>query len=383
MKDNRYSLHEIIFSGDTEEDRMLREDARVQKILEDVRYQLEGELIMEGWFSDMFAKVKGWFSDLFGFGGDDDDASDDPDQFKPTEKDLKGALSAAGAYGELASLYTKAKGGGYDEANKAAASAWPQIKQAIGEKHSAGGGVTMALVSEFKNLSEIDAFVTLVVNASEAAVDAAFKMNQGFGTRIVKAVENVPMENFLPKEDPKKETKEEGRTYSLTNALFEQDDATKKEDPKAETTPKAKEDPKKKAEPKKPSQEAMEAAKKKRDMMLQKTKETAKDVFGNRAMAEFQCEALAPALAKSISRPILKKMRTVRSTKKDHWSRSDSTREGVSAALDRTVSDLMDEKGINTDEKTEKIGLMIYDAFQTKDPVKYYFGLLTAFKQSE
>ena len=63
---NKYNLHEVIFSGDNEQDKLMREDARVQKILEDVAYRIEGELILEGWFDDMLAKVKGWFSNLFG-----------------------------------------------------------------------------------------------------------------------------------------------------------------------------------------------------------------------------------------------------------------------------------------------------------------------------
>ena len=396
MKGNRYSLHEVIFSGDTDEDRMLREDARVQQILEDVRYQLEGELIMEGWFSDMFSSIKGWFSDLFGFGGDGD-TSDDPDQFKPTEKDLKGALSVGKGYGLLAKAYKSSKKGENPQANKAAKGAWKQVESVISDEWQGGEfgmNVDIAFKDKFSKINELESYVDFVMKIRDMSVNSAFKMNQGFGKRIVKAVKNVPLENFLPKEESKEKTKKEGRRYSLSNALFEQDLGTDKlkidDDLKGDQGPQQQgtgDQGPQQQEKKPPSKEALAAAKKKQEVMISKTEQTAKEVFGNKAMAEFQCDALLATICEAPLEVLERKVSAIRSSKKDHWASTSGSKKAnraqIKSGLDAGMKAILNEKGVNIDESMVKIGMMVYNAYETKDPIKYYMGLLAAFKKSE
>ena len=383
---NKYNLHEVIFSGDSEEDKLMREDARVQKILEDVAYRIEGELILEGWFDDMLAKVKGWFSGLFGFGGDDDES--DPDQFTPTEKDLKGALGGAGQYGKMAGMYAKAKNGNLKATNNLSNKLWPNIQSILDRTYpkgtSEGSDADVRLRRDFRGLSGLNQWVEQIIGMKDKAIGDAAKMNQGFGNRLQAAVKKVPIENFIPKPEPKKEN----RHYSLSDALFEQSLGvdTKLKKPEVLDSKPGKKPADKKAAPAKPTKEQLANAKKMRDEMIAKTNKTAKDVFGNKAMAEFQCEALIAEIAMAIVDPIREKVDAVRSSKKDHWAGSankKSNRVQIDTAVKSSVREILKEKGVNTSDDMKKIGMMIYDAYRTKDPVKYYMGMLSAYKTSK
>ena len=381
---NKYNLHEVIFSGDNEQDKLMREDARVQKILEDVAYRIEGELILEGWFDDMLAKVKGWFSNLFGFGGDDDESEDG--QFTPTEKDLRGALSNAGVYGLLAGMYDTGEFNGADLKQQVADAMWPKVESILDRTYpkgtSEGSDADVRLRKDIGSLKALNSWVEQINGIKDKAMADAEFMNKGFGDLLVEAVNKVPIENFIPKPEPQKEN----RRYSLANALFEQGDDKEKSKTSQGTSKPEKKDAAKKNEPAKPTKEQLAGAKKMRDAMIAKTKKTSTDVFQNKAMAEFQCEALIAEISMSVAQPLREKVDAVRSSKEDHWAGSankKSNRVQIDTAIKGAVRERLKANGVNTNDSMKKIGMMIYDAYQTKDPVKYYMGMLSAYKASK
>lgn len=120
--------------------------------------------------------------------------------------------------------------------------------------------------------------------------------------------------------------------------------------------------------------------------MIAKTKKTSTDVFQNKAMAEFQCEALIAEISMSVAQPLREKVDAVRSSKEDHWAGSankKSNRVQIDTAIKGAVRERLKANGVNTSDSMKKIGMMIYDAYQTKDPVKYYMGMLSAYKASK
>ena len=148
----------------------------------------------------MIHKVKGWFSGLFGFGGDDDGDKSDPDQFTPTEKDLKGALSRAGVYGLLAEFYDTGKFQGKDLSQVLADKLWPKITSILDKVYptgtAEGSDADVRLRNGIGSLKGVTAWVKGVKSIQDRAVEDAEFMNKGFGDMLVKAVNKVPIVEF-------------------------------------------------------------------------------------------------------------------------------------------------------------------------------------------
>jgi len=393
MNNNRYNLHELLFSGDSEEERMLREDARVKRILEDISFKLEGDLLTEGWFSDLFGTVGGWFSSWFGWG--DDDEGTDPNEWSPSKQQLTRALAVGnGPYSKLVKKWQGSKKGGGDAAGTTKA-AWDPVENIANDEFADQqfdntGEARGNMAKQFADIGALSSWVNTVKSDLDAATDSAFKMNSAFGDAMIKAINATTVEDFLPKP----EKTDENRRHSL-RILLEQgnDDEAGVESGKLMSTPDEGSGDKKAAKKaekpavKKASKEALAAAEKKRALIISKMTQTSKEVFKNKAMAEIQCAALATEVVKGPFVGLDRLINKTRSSKKGNWASQEQSKKTnrsiIKTALGMAKDKLMGEADFNQEEGMLGIGMIINKAYISKDPVKYYTALIAAHKKSE